>query len=149
MVDKEKLQKKINLQKTKNIISKIEGIQVIDYEEQYLFDEEYLRKIKFFSSDKVADSKISDYSNDYEVIEWIYKLMDFQIDQVWYIFLNGFLIKIQILDIKTAIMSLWNGIYEYDKGFVLVNEKKSTMFEFGSDSRDEENYLFDKYPLIQ
>lgn len=57
MVDKEKLQKKINLQKTKNIISKIEGIQ--------------------------------------------------------------------------------------------VNEKKSTMFEFGSDSRDEENYLFDKYPLIQ
>lgn len=40
MVDKEKLQKKINLQKTKNIISKIEGIQVINYEEQYLFDEE-------------------------------------------------------------------------------------------------------------
>lgn len=69
--------------------------------------------------------------------------------KVWYIVLNGFLIKIQILNIKTAIIGLWNGIYEYHKGFVLINEKKSTMFEFGSDSRDEENYLFDKYPLIQ
>lgn len=147
MVDKEKIQKKINLQKTKNIISKIEGIQVIDYEGPSIFDEEYLRRINYFSSEKIADSKISDCSNDFEVTEWIYKLMDFQIDQIWYIFLNGFLVKIQILDIKTAIMGLWNDIYEYCKGFVLINENKNMMFEFGSDSRDEENYLFDKYSL--
>ena len=147
MVDKEKIQKKINLQKTKNIISKIEGIQVIDYEGPSIFDEEYLRKINYFSSEKIADSKISVCSNDSEVTEWIYKLMDFQIDQIWYIFLNGFLFKIQMLDIKTAIMGLWNDIYEYCKGFVLINENKNMMFEFGSDSRDEENYLFDKYPL--
>ena len=50
MVDREKLEKKLNLQRTKNIISKIEGIQVIDYEEEILFDEEYLQKINYFKN---------------------------------------------------------------------------------------------------
>ena len=149
MVDKEKIQYKIKLQKTKNIVSKIKGIQVIDFEEQTLFDEEYLRKINYFSYDKIADAKISDSSNDSEIIDWIYKLMNFQIDQIWYIWVNGFLVRIQILDIKTAILGLWKNIDPSCKGFVLIDENKNTMYEFGNDSRDEENYLFDKYLLVK
>ena len=148
MVDREKLEKKLNLQRTKNIISKIEGIQVIDYEEEILFDEEYLQKINYFNSEKIADSKISHCSNDSEILDWIYNLMDFQIDQIWYIWLNGFLVRIQILNIKAAIMGLWNNIDSRHKHFVLINENRNMMYEFGSDSRDEYNYLFDKYLLV-
>ena len=74
--------------------------------------------------------------------------MDFQIDQIWYIWLNGFLVRIQILNIKAAIMGLWNNIDSRHKHFVLINENRNMMYEFGSDSRDEYNYLFDKYLLV-
>ena len=79
MVDKEKIQKKINLQKTKNIICKIEGIQVIDYEEEILFDEEYLQKINYFNSEKTSYtygySSIDDiYNNIIKPLESDYKL---------------------------------------------------------------------------
>ena len=50
MVDKEKLQYKIKLQKTKNIVSKIEGIQVIDFEEQSLFDEDNMAECEYIAA---------------------------------------------------------------------------------------------------
>ena len=135
-------------QKTKNIISVIEGIQVIEYEEQTLFNEEYLRRINYLGYDKIPDSKISDRSNDAEVTVWINKFIDLRKDQLWYIWLNGYLVKIQILDTEKAITGLWNNIDPDCKGFVLIDEDKKMMYEFGNDSRDEENYLFDKYSLV-
>ncbi|MBR1444024.1 MAG: hypothetical protein IJ583_10895 [Firmicutes bacterium] len=149
MVDREKFQNKLQLQKTKNIISKIEGIQVIDYEKQDLFDVEHLRKIGYFSSDKIADAKISNHSSDFEIVDWIYNLAFFQIEQIWYLWVNGFLVKIKILNVRTAILNLWKNIDRYSKGFVLIDKNKSAMYVFGNDSRDEENYLFDKYTLLQ
>ena len=103
---------------------------------------------QFIQTFLIADSKISHCSNDSEILDWIYKLMDFQIDQIWYIWLNGFLVRIQILNIKAAIMGLWNNIDSRHKHFVLINENRNMMYEFGSDSRDEYNYLFDKYLLV-
>lgn len=147
MVDREKLQTKIRFQKTKNLIVSIEGIRVIDYKEQNKFDKEYLQNVKYYSMDKTADSKISAQSNDDEIVDWIYTLMNFQIGQIWYLWVNGFLVKIQFLDIRTAILSLWKNMDPTSKGFVLFDENRDTMYEFGNDSRDEENFLFDKYFL--
>ncbi|WP_295157506.1 hypothetical protein, partial [uncultured Ruminococcus sp.] len=63
MADREELRKRLMLQKTKNLISVIEGIKVIEYEEQTLFDEEYLRRINYLGYDKIPDSNISDRSD--------------------------------------------------------------------------------------
>lgn len=149
MVDREKLQTKVRFQKTKNLIFSIEGIRVIDYKEQNKLDKEYLQKVKYYSMDKTADSKISAQSNDDEIVDWIYTLMNFQIGQIWYLWVNGFLVKIQFLDIRTAIRSLWKSIDPNSKGFVLIDENRNTMYEFGNDSRDEENFLFDKYLFLR
>ena len=148
MAEREELRKRLMLQKTKNLISVIEGIKVLEYEEQTLFDEEYLRRINYLGQDKIPDSKISDRSNDAEVTVWINKFIDLRKDQLWYIWLNGYLVKIQILDTEKAITGLWNNIDPDCKGFVLIDEDKKMMYEFGNDSRNEENYLFDKYPLV-
>lgn len=138
----------MKLQKAKSILTKIEGIQVIDYEEQPSFDEDYLIRINYYNCDKNPDAKISISSNDAEIIDWIYKLIDFQLNQIWYIRVNDFLAKIKILDIRSAILELWKNINPPSNGFTLIDENNNTLYEFGNDSRDEGNYLFDKYPLV-
>ena len=50
MIDREYYEKKKNLQKTKNVMCKIEGITVLSYEEQTIFDEITLKNIGFYSS---------------------------------------------------------------------------------------------------
>ncbi len=147
MVDRELLQKKRLLQRTKNILSKIEGIKILDYTEQKIFDENYLQNIGFYSITKEADSKISCFSEESEIIEWIIDLVNFEIEQIWYLWIYDYLIKIQISDVRIAVKNFWIYINPDSKGFVLITENKKIMYEFGNDSRDEDNILFDKYYL--
>lgn len=147
MVDRELLQKKRLLQRTKNILSKIEGIKILDYTEQKIFDENYLQNISFYSITKEADSKISCFSEESEIIEWIIDLVNFEIEQIWYLWIYDYLIKIQISDVRIAVKNFWIYINPDSKGFVLITENKKIMYEFGNDSRDEDNILFDKYYL--
>lgn len=147
MVDRELLQKKRLLQRTKNILSKIEGIKILDYTEQKIFDENYLQNIGFYSITKEADSKISCFSEESEIIEWIIDLVNFEIEQIWYLWIYDYLIKIQISDVRIAVKNFCIYINPDSKGFVLITENKKIMYEFGNDSRDEDNILFDKYYL--
>ena len=147
MVDRELLQKKRLLQRNKNILSKIEGIKILDYTEQKIFDENYLQNIGFYSITKEADSKISCFSEESEIIEWIIDLVNFEIEQIWYLWIYDHLIKIQISDVRIAVKNFWIYINPDSKGFVLITENKKIMYEFGNDSRDEDNILFDKYYL--
>lgn len=147
MVDRELIQKKKFLQRTKNILSKIEGIKILDYTEQKIFDENYLQNIGFYSITKEADSKISRFSEESEIIEWIIDLVNFETEQIWYLWIYNYLIKVQISDARTAVQNFWKYINPDSKGFVLITENKKIMYEFGNDSRDEDNILFDKYFL--
>lgn len=147
MVDRESLQKKKFLQKTKIIFSKIEGIRILGYTEQGIFDENHLQNIGFYSITKQADSKISCFSKESEIIEWVIDLVDFETARIWYLWVYDYLIKVQILDVRTAIQNFWKYINPDSKGFVLITENKKIMYEFGNDSRDEDNILFDKYFL--
>lgn len=147
MVDRELLQKKRLLQRTKNILSKIEGIKILDYTEQKIFDENYLQNVDFYSIKKEADSKISCFSEESEIIEWIIDLVNFETEQIWYLWIYNYLIKVQISDARTAVQNFWKYINPDSKGFILITENKKIMYEFGNDSRDEDNILFDKYFL--
>lgn len=147
MIEREYYERKKNLQNTKNVMRKIEGITVLGYEEQTIFDEITLKNIGFYSGAKVTDSKIAYSSNEADIIEWIISLIDFNSSQRWYLWFNSFLIKFQLADIRMAILNLWNNLEPYSKGFILINENKNIMYEIGSDSRDEYNILFDTYQL--
>lgn len=147
MVDRELIQKKKFLQRTKNILSKIEGIKILDYTEQKIFDENYLQNVDFYSIKKEADSKISCFSEESEIIKWIIDLVNFETEQIWYLWIYDYLIRIQISDARTAVQNFWKYINPDSKGFVLITENKKIMYEFGNDSRDEDNILFDKYSL--
>lgn len=147
MVDRELLQKKKILQQTKNIFSEIEGIRVLNYTEQNIFDKNYLQSIGFYNTAKEADSKIAYFSEESEIIEWIIGLVDFETARIWYLWVYDYLVRVQILDIRMAVQNLWEYINPDSKGFVLIDENKTIMYEFGNDSRDEDNILFDKYLL--
>jgi hypothetical protein len=147
MVDRNKLQNKIALQKTRNIMSEIRGIQVLGYEENP-FSEELFRKIGFFSNDKKADLKIPNDTNAYQMVTKIYDRIIIKDSQIWYLLINGFLVKFVVTDTKTAMFDIWDKTSPDSKGFVLINENKDTMYDLGSDSRDEDNYLFDIYSLL-
>lgn len=126
---------------------KIEGITVLSYEEQTIFDETTLRNIGFYSNTKAADSKIPYSSNEADIVEWVIDLIDFNSSQIWYLWFNNFLVKFQLVDIRLAILNLWNNLNSYSKGFILINGNKNIMYDIGSDSRDEYNILFDTYQL--
>lgn len=147
MVDRRLLQKKKFLQKIKVIFSKINGIKILEYTEQKIFNNNYLQNIGFYSTAKQADSKIPFFSKESEIVEWIIDLVDFETTQIWYLWVYDYLVKVQILHVRTAIQNFWEHINPDSKGFVLIAENKKIMYEFGNDSRDEDNILFDKYFL--
>lgn len=147
MVDRRLLQKKKFLQKIKVIFSKINGIKILEYTEKKIFNDNYLQNIGFYSTAKQADSKIPFFSKESEIVEWIIDLVDFETTQIWYLWVYDYLVKVQILHVRTAIQNFWEHINPDSKGFVLIAENKKIMYEFGNDSRDEDNIIFDKYFL--
>ena len=147
MVNRELLQKKAELQRTKNQISTIEGICVLSYEEQSIFDEKYLRGIGFYSSTKAADAKIPLHSTEAEIVEQILSLAELETGQIWYLWVNSFLVKFQITDVKKAVSNLWNKTNPNSKGFAIITKELNKMHEISIDSRDEKNILFDSYNL--
>lgn len=124
-------------------MSEIKGIQILDYEE-YLLSDEFLQKSGYCSNDKIADARIPFCTDDEEIINIVCSLMEIKEEQILHLLVNGLLVKFQINDIRTAIHDIWK---KTDHNIVLISENKDSMYEFGSDSRDEENYLFDKYML--
>lgn len=147
MTDSNKLQTKLALQKTRNMMSEIKGIQILDYEE-YSLSDEFLQKSGYCSNDKIADARIPFCTDDEEIINIVCSLMEIKEEQILHLLVNGLLVKFQINDIRTAIHDIWDKTSPDSKGFVLINENKDTMYDLGSDSRDEDNYLFDIYSLL-
>lgn len=147
MVDRELLQKKKMFQKAKNLLSDIEGIEVLAYEEQNVLNRDGLQSIGFFDSAKLPDSKIWYLSEEHKIVDWIIELLNFEDRDIYYLWLNDYLIKIQFADARKAVKDLWNKINPNFKGFILISCDKKIMHEFGNDSRDEYHILYDRYSL--
>ena len=149
MLDKQILQKKILLQKTKNLMTKINGVEILDYEEEDMLDDRMLRSIGFYNGEKTPDAAIAYSSDEESIVDWIIDNLAFEANEICCLWVQGFLVRIRILDIRAAVESLWNELNPNSKGFVLISHDYKTMLEFGSDSRDEYSILFDKYILSE
>ena len=143
MVDKELLQKKILLQKIRNEVSKIEGISVLDYEENDFFDKEILREIGYYGDTKQPEDAITMDVSEKELLSWIMERVTFKEAEICYLPYFPCLVKIQFLDVKTALRSMWL----LDHHICILTLDKKWIYEVGSDSRDEYHTLFDRYHL--
>ena len=147
------LEKKKKLQKTRNMLKKLDGVEIL-----YVYEECNDSKLKIiadslwnhtftgqYSNTKSPDSKIRRDSGDLDIYKWIKEVTKLKTNQIVFLFYNGVLVKIQIADVDNAIQTMWNRIDERSKGFLILSENMDTLLEVGSDSRDEMHYLFDEY----
>lgn len=104
-----------------------------------------MQEIGFFDSAKSPDAEIWYLAEVQEIINWIVDLLHLKKNDIYYLWLSDFVVKIQLIDIRYAVHDLWNKIDPRAKGFVLISEDKKTMHEFGLDSRDEYRISYDSY----
>ncbi|MBQ8435817.1 MAG: hypothetical protein IJZ64_04935 [Ruminococcus sp.] len=151
MVNKKLLENKKQIQKAKNILKSMSSIKVLHiYDIDYI---EQLEKINFknsgyYSSLKIPDSKISYDTDEFIIYRWIIDCMKLKNKELVYFLCNNIWTKIQIIDVESAVKELWNYNNE-SKGFIIFNEKLHKLLEVGSDSRDENNYLYDEFIICQ
>lgn len=73
--------------------------------------------------------------------------MELRENQKLFLVVNHILVKMQIVNSFEVAESLWNHVHPDSKGITILNEQMTILWEVGNDSRDEQNYLFDKYYL--
>lgn len=147
MIDKDLLAKKKAFQKTKNLLSEIGGIKVLEYEEQTSLHHDYLQQIGFYDAAKLPDAAIWYLAKEQEIIEWIISLLHLKSNDIYRIWLGDYLVKIRLTDVREAVRDLWSKIEPRAKGFILLSEDKKTMHDFGLDSRDEYRISYDRYDV--
>ncbi len=139
-MDKELLEKKKRLQKTKNILKELAGLEIISIEEISLSE---LVDMDMRRNKMIPDSKIG-FSDDISaIVNWIENNVPFKEDSDFYFIVNTHCVKARIANSEEAYSSIWAKMGRA----IFLSDSKKTMYEFGCDSRDEYNYLFDKCDL--
>ena len=132
------------IQFAKNTLKQIKGIQVIQLFEQKTpqsLDELYHLYIQEYSYDTLLEpcSKLYYQSSPEEICFWIIDTLKIA-PHTKYFINYGVWTEIEILDVKTAIQSLWSN---FSAGLFLIKTDLSAIWEIGLDSRDEYHYLID------
>lgn len=151
MIDREILEKKKRLQKVRNTLKEISGIEVLCiYENQYIPKFygmwERLSELGYCSPDKIPDNKIDCKSEDSVIYQWVLERTKLENGMTVYLMCRDVWVKVMISDIHKAVKDLWDVIGRQN-GITIVNEDLTILKELGSDSRDEYNYLYDEYDL--
>jgi len=134
MVDRKLLEKKKQIQRIRNMLKAVNGIEIMEICNGLSVDIE-----NYYSSEKVPDSRISESSDN--IYEWIADCMNLEDNMIVYLLCESVPVRIRITDVQTAVKSLWNARRE----ITLIDKNLDIVYEVGSDSRDEYNYLFDVY----
>lgn len=137
-MDKALLERKKNLQRTKNILTEIAGIEVLDLEEKNFFD---VIDSEIFNNKICPDSKIDFRKDSAEIVNWIIDNTPFVTGDNTYLLINNYSVYVKIIDLKMLYRTLW----DKEGAVIILSEDKHHLYEFGNDSRDEDNYVFDKY----
>lgn len=155
-MDKDILKRKLHLQKVRNCLANLKGVEVIRFlensEHKKIFSIEQKYFPYIYSLDKIPDSILSYRTPEKEVIEWIKSQTEIQSHKSYYFRCSGVWVEIQITEIEIGIKSLWKHAQylgqQYGYGFILVDEQMENMIEVGFDSRDEYKFFYDRYSLI-
>ncbi|MDE5793018.1 MAG: hypothetical protein K2H66_05790, partial [Oscillospiraceae bacterium] len=138
------------IQKVKNILKELKGIAILKIHDENAKLESilnHLSEIGYYSQTKQPDSKILANSDELAIYQWIINCMQLKNNEIVYILVKKIWVEIVILDSLQAVKNLWNAIDSYSKSITMLNASMNLLLEVSNDSRDEENYLFDKYNL--
>lgn len=141
MIDKKLLESKIRMQKIRNILKNLEGLEILEISE-IPFDFKILKKYGYYSNQKIPDSRISIYSSLSDLYAWIIQCLQLQDAKILFLLLDSFPIKIKIRNTETAVKSLW----QFGE-ITILDEQQTMLSEICCDFRDEQHYLFDFYDL--
>ena len=157
MRNKELLEKKKKLQETRNILKIMNSIKILHIYEtnenpELTQIENSFNELGVNSNNKKPDERISSKSTEDEIIQWISGLLLLKKNDILFWYCNRLWVEIEVTNEQLIIKELWNHEKNYFKtnycaGFLIVPSTMDRMFEFGFDSRDEYNILFDEYKL--
>lgn len=140
-MDKTVLEKKKQLQRVKNRIAAFSGLEIFDFEEKYL-DE--IVDMECYRNKTLPEDKIRFDSNMQDIINWIIDNTPFHDESEIFLLVDSYCVHARILSRNEAYTSIWRTTHS----ITLISDDWRYMYEFGSDSRDEYHYLFDKYRLM-
>ena len=116
------------------MLKTISGIKVIEIFENIQITDKIQN---YYSCEKIPDLKIS--YNSENIYGCIIENMHLMNNMTVYILFESIPVKVKIIDISTAVKSLWDTYH----GITIIDENMIKVYEIGCDSRDEYNYLFD------
>ena len=136
---KRDMEKKRYLQEITEMLNDISGMRLLEIHEVNI--SEKLKNTEYFSCDKIPESKINCKSNKEDICQWIINCMDFHNGDIVNLIFNDICAKVKLIDMERAVFELW----EKNENITVLS--KNDLKEICEDSRDEYNYLFDKYAV--
>lgn len=144
------LEKKLRIQRVKNILNRLEGIEILelyDKEENEALNNLFSRYRSIMrSASTLPYSKISYCCSESQRNSWIITEMDLKEEQTYFFLCELIWAKIKIVDLPSAVKSLWEHQIEKGRGtlgFLLADASANKIMEASLDSRDEYHYLID------
>ena len=136
---KRDMEKRRYLQEITEMLKNINGIVILEIYEVNII--ERLKNTEYFSCDRIPESKINCKSDKKDICQWIINCMDFHNGDIVHFIFNNICSKVKLIDVEKAVFELW----EKNGSITVLSE--NDLKEICEDSRDEYNYLFDKYAV--
>ena len=151
MTERQKIiARKLAIQSAKNKLKQISGIALLKLfgeNENPSLNELCSAYFSTFEYNLEPYSKLPYKSPKEKIFSWIIDTMELREKGEYYLFC-GLWSKIKILDLKSAVSSLWR-IDEDTVGFLLAETDLSRILECGLDSRDEYHYVIDIFENVE
>lgn len=132
------------LKKTEEQLSKLEGVEVLGFDELNRFDARVLETAGFYDEDKEPDMTIT-YDSEETLALKLIDVLKLDAGQVWYLWLENHIAGIKILDAKYAMESMLKT--DINMSVILSTEDKKTLYGLSIDPWNDDKYFIDVYDI--
>ncbi len=144
MNDREYAEFRKALKKTEEQLSKLEGVEVLGFDELNRYDARVLKTAGFYDEDKEPDMTIT-YDSEETLVSKIIDILKLDAGQVWYLWLENHIAGIKILDAKYAVRSMLKT--DINQSVTLLTEDKKTLYGLSIDPWNDDKYLVFVYDI--
>ena len=144
MNDRELAEFRKALKKTEEQLSKLEGVEVLGFDELNRFDARVLETAGFYDDEKESDITIT-YDNEETLALKLIDVLKLDAGQVWYLWLENHIAGIKILDAKYAMESMLKT--DINQSVTLLTEDKKTLYGLSIDSWNDDKYFINVYDI--
>ena len=132
------------LKKTEEQLSKLEGVEVLGFDELNRYDARVLETAGFYDDEKEPDITIT-YDNEETLASKLIDVLKLDAGQVWYLWLENHIAGIKIYDVKYAVRSMLKT--DINQSVTLLTEDKKTLYGLSIDPWNDDKYFIDVYDI--